>query len=267
MAEIHPSAIVEGEVDLADDVVIGPQCVIRGPVRVGVGTRLVGHAYLEGPLELGERNRVYPFTTLGMAPQDYKWDPDRAGAGLVVGDENIFRESVTIHRATSDETPTRIGHRNMFMVNTHAGHDAVVGSDCVFANGVLLAGEVEVGDAVVVGGNAAIHQLCRVGRGSLISGTMGLNKDLPPFFMLTGGNIAGSINVVGMRRAGMPSNDIDDVRWAFKVLYRRGLRPKQAVAELETRGDRPRIAELLAFIGASKRGLVPGVGQARRGTA
>jgi UDP-N-acetylglucosamine acyltransferase len=267
MAEIHPSAIVEGEVELAEDVVVGPHCVLRGRIRVGSGSRLIGNVYLSGPLELGERNQLYPFTTFGMAPQDFKWDPDRAGAGLVVGDENVFRESVTIHRATSDDAPTRIGDRNLFMVNTHAGHDTRVGSDCVFANGTLLAGTVQVDDGVVMGGNVAVHQFCRVGRGALLSGTMGLNKDLPPFFMLTGGNIAGSINLVGMRRAGMPSPEIDDVRWVFKVLYRRGLTRKQAVAELETRADRPRVAELLAFIEQSERGIVPGVGSARRGTA
>jgi UDP-N-acetylglucosamine acyltransferase len=267
MAEIHPSAILEGDVDLGDDVVVGPHCVLRGRVRIGSGTRLVGHVYLSGPLELGERNQVYPFSTLGMAPQDFKWDPERAGAGLLVGDENVFRESVTIHRATSDDTPTRIGHRNLFMVNTHAGHDAQVGSDCVLANGALLAGAVEVDDGVVMGGNAAVHQFCRVGRGALLSGTMGLSQDLPPFFMLTGGNVAGSINLVGMRRAGMPSREIDDVRWVYKVLYRRGLSPKRAIAELETRQDRPRVAEYLAFIDASRRGIVRGAGSTRRGTA
>ncbi len=264
MAEIHPTAILDGDIELADDVVVGPHCVLRGRIRVGSGTRLIGNVYLTGPLEIGERNQIYPFCALGMAPQDFKWDPDREGAGLVVGDENILRESVTLHRATSDDVPTRIGHRNLFMVNTHAGHDTQVGDDCIFANGALLAGVTRIDDGVVLGGNAAVHQFCRIGRGALISGTMGINKDLPPFFMLTGGNIAGSINVVGMRRSGMPSNEIDDVRWVFKVLYRRGLSTKQAVAELETRGDRTRVAEYLAFIADSKRGIVPGARDPKR---
>ncbi len=264
MAEIHPTAILDGDIELADDVVVGPHCVLRGRIRVGSGTHLVGNVYLTGPLEVGERNQIYPFCTLGMAPQDFKWDPDREGAGLVVGDENVLRESVTLHRATSDETPTRVGDRNLFMVNTHAGHDVQVGSDCVLANGALLAGESRIDDGVIMGGNAAVHQFCRVGRGAIVSGTKGMNKDLPPFFMLTGGNIAGSVNLVGMRRGGMPSAEIDDVRWVFKVLYRRGLKKSEALAELETRAERPRVAEYLAFIAESKRGIVPGEADPRR---
>jgi UDP-N-acetylglucosamine acyltransferase len=264
--EIHPTAILEGEVDLAEDVTIGPHCVITGPVSIGPGTRLVGHVYLQGPLRLGARNLVYPFTTLGFAPQHLEWDPERPGAGLEIGDDNRIRESVTISRAASEELPTRIGDGNYWMANTHAGHDCRIGSRCVIANGVLLAGSVTLGDGVVVGGNSAIHQHCRVGRGALISGTMGLNKDLAPFFTLTGGNIAGSINLVGMRRSGMPSAEIDDVKWVYKTLYRRGLAPKQAVSELETRADRPIVAEYLAFLHGSKRGLCPARGEARRGT-
>ena len=266
MAEIHPTAIVDAEVELAEDVVVGPHCVLSGSVRVGTGSKLLGHVYLNGPLTLGEGNRVYTFATLGFAPQDFKWEPKRPGAGLSIGDGNVFRELVTIHRATSDGEPTRIGHRNYWMVNSHAGHDCRIADDCVFANGVLLAGSVDVEQGVVVGGGTAIHQHCRIGRGALLSGTMGLNRDLPPFFMLTGSNIAGSINVVGMRRAGMPGSDIDDVKWAFKTLYRRGLSPAGALEELRTRADRPRVAECIAFVEASKRGIVPGQGDSIRGT-
>jgi UDP-N-acetylglucosamine acyltransferase len=267
LAEIHATAILEGDVQLADGVVVGPWCRLRGPLSIGPGTRLEASVQLEGPLRLGARNRLYPFVTLGLAPQDLGWDPDEPGAGLVVGDDNVFRESATLHRASSREEPTRVGDGNYWMVNTHAGHDCRIGSRCVFANGTLLAGHVEVGDGVITGGNVAVHQHCRIGRGALLSGTMGLNKDLPPFFTLTGGNIAGSINLVGMRRSGMPSAEIDDVRWVFKTLYRKGLSFKQAEDELRTRADRPRVAEYLDFIAASQRGIVPGEGEARRGTA
>jgi UDP-N-acetylglucosamine acyltransferase len=266
MPQVHPTAILDPEVQLADDVVVGPHCVLQGPVRVGAGTRLIGNVYLQGPLRIGGNNVVYPFVTLGFAPQDFKWDPKEPGAGLEIGDGNIFRESVTIHRATSRETPTRIGDRNLWMVNTHAGHDCRVGSDCVIANGALLGGNVQVGDGVVVGGNTAVHQFCRVGRGAMLSGTLGLNKDLPPFFMLTGSNVCGSLNVVGMRRSGMPGPEIDDVKWVFKLLYRRGLSFKRALDEIRTRGERPRVAELLAFLESSERGIVPGRGDPRRGT-
>jgi UDP-N-acetylglucosamine acyltransferase len=188
---IHSTAIVEGEVDLADDATIGPYCVIAGDVKLGPGTRLLGHVSLQGPIVFGARNTVYPFSALGFAPQHLDWDPARPGAGLVIGDDNQIRESVTISRAASDDEPTSVGHRNYWMASSHAGHDCRIGNDCVIANGVLLAGSVTLGDGVVIGGNTAIHQHCRVGRGALLSGTMGLNKDLAPFFTLTGGNIAG----------------------------------------------------------------------------
>jgi UDP-N-acetylglucosamine acyltransferase len=266
MPEIHPTAILDRDVELADDVGIGPHCVLRGRVKIGAGTQLLGHVYLQGPLELGARNRVWPFTTLGFAPQHLDWDPDRPGAGLAIGDENVIRESVSISRAASDDVPTRVGSRNYFMVNSHAGHDCQIGSGCVIANGTLLAGSVWIGDGVVTGGNVAVHQFCQVGRGALLCGTFGLNKDLPPFFMLTGGNIAGSINLIGMRRSGMPSGDIDDVRWVYKTLYRRGLSLPRAIAQLEERAARPIVAEYLAFLHGSKRGLCPARGDARRGT-
>ena len=266
MPEIHPTAIVDDEVVLADDVQIGPHCVLSGPVRLGAGTRLMGHVYLTGPLVMGRNNHLYPFVSLGFAPQDFKWDPARPGAGLEIGDDNVFRESVTVHRATSDEEPTRIGHRTYWMVNSHAGHDCQVGNDAVFANGALLGGGVRIDDGVVMGGNTAVHQYCRVGRGALMSGTTGLNKDLPPFFMLTGGNVAGSMNVIGMRRSGMPGEQIDDVKWVFKTVYRKGLSFKQAVDTLQARAERPIVAEFLAFFASSERGIVPGRGDPRRGT-
>jgi UDP-N-acetylglucosamine acyltransferase len=266
MPTIHPTAILEGEIELADDVEIGPHCVLKGPILLGTGTRLLGNVWLQGPLRVGERNVLYPFVTLGFAPQDLKWDPDRPGAGLDLGDGNTLRESVTIHRATKDDTPTRVGDHNYWMVNSHAGHDCRIGSHCVFANGTLLAGGVRVDDRVTIGGNVAVHQFCRLGRGTMLSGTMGLNKDLPPFFMLTGTNIAGSLNVIGMRRSGMPSDQIDDVKWVYRTLYRGGLDLQDAVRELRTRGERPMVAEYLEFLEQSKRGLCPGVGDARRGT-
>ncbi|MGH0033303.1 MAG: acyl-ACP--UDP-N-acetylglucosamine O-acyltransferase [Myxococcota bacterium] len=266
MTEVHPTAIVDREVVLADDVVVGPHCVLSGQMEVGAGSRLLGNVYLQGPLTLGRNNTLYPFVSLGFAPQDFKWDATRPGAGLEIGDGNVFRESVTLHRATSDTQPTRVGDRNYWMVNSHAGHDCQVGNRCVFANGTLLGGSVRVDDDVITGGNTAVHQFCRIGRGALISGSFGLNKDLPPFFMLTGGNVAGSFNVVGMRRSGMPGDQIDDVKWVYKTLYRRGLTFKQAVDEIRGRADRSIVAEYLAFFEESERGIVPGKGDPRRGT-
>ena len=268
---IHPSAVLEGDVRLGDDVSIGPGCVLTAAagtsMTIGSGTKLIGNVYLNGPLTLGERNTIYPFVTLGMAPQDLKWDAHVPGAGLVIGSGNTFRESVTINRATSHETPSRVGDNNYWMTNSHAGHDCIIGNNCIFANATGLAGFVRVDDRVVTGGNTAVHQFCRVGRGAMLSGSMGLSLDLPPYFMLTGPNIAGSINLVGLRRSGMPSEDIDTVKWVYRTLYRDGVSIKKATETLRVRADHPLVCEYIKFIESSKRGICPAHGKAIRGTA
>ncbi len=268
---VHPSAVLEGDVRLGDGVIIGPHCVVNAPrgasVTIGAGTRLISHAYLNGPLTLGESNTIYPFVTLGMSPQDLKWDANVPGAGLVIGSGNTFRESVTIHRATSHETPTKIGDKNYWMANSHAGHDCLIGNGCIFANGTLLAGFVRIDDRVITGGNATIHQFCRVGRGAMLSGTMGLSMDLPPFFMLTAGNVAGSINLIGLRRSGMPSADIDMVKWVYRMVYREGLPIKKSLETLREKSDHTIVREYIEFIESSKRGICPAHGKAIRGTA
>lgn len=270
MPKIHPTAIVDGEVNLADDVAIGPHCVLDGktaPIYLGAGTRLIGNVWLAGPLTLGQRNTVYPFACIGFSPQDLKWDPAKPGAGVIIGDGNTFRESVTIHRATSDEIPTRIGNNNYWMACSHAGHDVEVGNNCIFANGALLGGFVRFDDNAIIGGASTVHQFCHVGRGCMLSGSVGLSLDLPPWFMLTGTNVAGTINLVGLRRSGASRETIDDVRWVYRTLYRRGLLMKSALDELRTRADSPTVQEYIAFIESSKRNICPGAGKASRGTA
>lgn len=269
--EIHPTSILQGDIRLADDVVIGPHCVLTAPpdaaITIGTGTRLIGNVYLQGPLVVGERNTLYPLVTLGFPPQDLKWDPEVPGAGLRIGSGNTFREHVTIHRATSHETPTIVGDNNYWMANSHAGHDARIGNNCIFANGVLLAGFVRVDDKVIFGGNATLHQFVRVGRGVMFSGLVGVGLDVPPFFMVTGINYAGSINLVGLRRAGYTSDQIDEVRWVYKLLCREGLPRTKALEVLREKAGSPLIDEYIAFIETSKRGICTARPKAARGTA
>ncbi|HMN95440.1 MAG TPA: acyl-ACP--UDP-N-acetylglucosamine O-acyltransferase [Phycisphaerales bacterium] len=271
MASIHPTAILEGEIECAEDVVVGPGCVLRGPlgrpIAIGPGTRLIGRCWLEGPLRLGARNTVYPFAALGMAPQDLKFHPEEPGAGLVIGDENVFRENVTLHRATSQERPTAIGSRNYFMAGSHAGHDCQVGDGCILANGAALGGHVLLGDRVIIGGGCMVHQFCRIGRGAMLSGGVGTGRDVPPFFTLTGINVVGSINLVGLRRSGADSATIEAVRWVYSTLYRRGTAPRGALAALRTRIDEPTVREYIEFIESSRRGICPATAvSSRRGT-
>ncbi len=258
--EVHPSSTIVGDVTLGDGVVVGPQCAIDGtlgPVIVGRGTELFGHIYLYGPLTIGQENTLYPFVALGFAPQSRDFDRNAAGQGLVIGDRNVFREGASAHRAMTDAGPTRIGSDNYFMAYTHAGHDAQVGSRCTFANGSLMAGHVIVADYVTVGGNATLHQFCRVGRGAMLSGSMGVTRDVPPFFMLTGSNVVGSLNIVGMRRQGLTSDQIDDVRWVYRTLYRRKLTPAGRLEALQERADRPIVSEYIVFLKSMTRGLCP----------
>jgi len=254
-ATIHPTAVVGGAVTIEADVEIGPHCTIDGSVSIGRGTRLIGHVWLQGPLRLGTDNQLHPFVALGQPPQDLKWDPRVPGAGIVVGDRNVFREGVTVNRATSHDEPTRIGDDNFWMGNSHLGHDGVVGNHCIFANGTLLAGHVRIGDRVVTGGNATIHQFVTVGRGVMFSGLVGVGKDIPPFFMVTGINQTGAVNLIGMRRAGLDSASIDDVRWCHKILCRSNLTVARAVEVLRERGDRPLVREIREFVESAKRGI------------
>ncbi|MDZ4755664.1 MAG: acyl-ACP--UDP-N-acetylglucosamine O-acyltransferase [Phycisphaerae bacterium] len=266
MAHVHPSAVITGDVQLADDVVVGPYCVLAGTIRVGPATTLVSHVHLHGPLWMGAGNVCYPGVCLGFAPQDLKFDPAKPGSGLVIGERNTFREHVTISRATSDQAPTTIGSRNYWMSNSHAGHDVRVGDDCMFANGVLFGGFAQIGDRVVIGGGAGVHQFARVGRFAMISGLTGISADVPPFCMSTSLNSVTGLNVVGLRRGGVPRDTIDHIRWAFRKLYRRGSPIKKNVETLREREHVPEVREMLDFVLSARRAVADRLGRARHGS-
>ncbi len=249
MKRIDPSAVIGPEVELADDVQIGPACRLDGRVTLGSSTVLMGFNYLRGPLTIGVNNRIYPFACIGFEPQDYKFDPSKAGAGTVIGNDNIFREHVTIHRATSNTVPTTIGNGNMFMVGSHAGHDALVGNHCILANNALVGGHGVLYDRVNLGGGAAVAQKVAVGRLAFISGTIGVTQHVPPFMMSRSLRTAGGINIIGLRRSGMTRDEIDQVKWIFRTLFlARNTRPAMMEA-LETRaGGSAVVAETLQFL-------------------
>lgn len=254
MAHVHPTAIVSDAASLAETAEIGPWCVIDGEVAIGEHTRLSHRVSLKGPLTLGPGNQIYPNAAIGYEPQDRKYDPDTPGAGIVVGRDNILREGVTIHRATGDR-PTTLGDHNYLMANSHVAHDCTVGSHCMFANGALLAGHVAIADHVILGGNAVVHQFCRVGRLSMIAGIRGVTRDLPPFCVVYDPRRVGSLNIVGLRRAGYRRH-IDPLNKAFKVLYRQNHTMPVALARIRNElGDDPLVGEFADFIDASERGI------------
>ncbi len=256
MPKIHPTAVVGRDVILADDVEIGPGCCLEGSIRIGAGTLLLGSAWLKGPLTIGQGNRIYPFCTIGYEPQDYKFDPARTGAGVVIGDRNLIREQVSIHRATNDDHPTRIGDDCMLMVGAHLGHDTVIGNRCVITNLTLLGGHVTFEDQVTTGGGTAFGQRTVVGRLSFVGGTAYAVQNLLPFSFVRRSQRVSALNLIGMRRSGMPGPEIDAARWAFKVIYRQGnTRPRALEILRERAGESKAVSEIVDFLDRNPRPL------------
>jgi UDP-N-acetylglucosamine acyltransferase len=251
---IHPTALIAPEAQLADDVVVGPYVTIEGAVHIGPGCILRPQVHLIGPLTLGNHNLVYTGAVLGERPQHLKYTDEPTG--VEIGDHNIFREHVTVHRGTTHSWTTRIGSHNFFMAGSHVAHDCQIGNQCILANGALLGGHCVVEDNVFLAGNCAVHQFVRIGRLALLSGCSATSKDIPPFIMQQEHNSIVGVNVVGMRRVGMSTADIDAVRRAFHIIFREGhlIPPALACVEQEL-GSVPAVAELIAFIRRSTRGI------------
>lgn len=253
---IHKTAIVHRDAEVPADCEVGPYCVVGAGVSLGDGCVLRSHVVLEGPSAIGKKNEFYPFCSVGQRSQDlkYKGEPTH----LVVGDENSFREFVTVNRATATGTKTVIGNRNHFLAYAHVAHDCVLGNGIVMSNCGTLAGHVVVEDHAIVGGLAAVHQFCRIGAMAIIGGCSKVVQDIPPF-MLADGNPAEvrTINKVGLERHGVDEAARKALHAAFKLLYREsGLNIGDAVAKI--RKDLPDLAEvrhLCEFVDRSERGI------------
>ncbi len=268
MPKIHSTAILDGDISLADDVVIGPHCVLQGQITIGEGTTIIGNAYLTGKLIIGNRNTVYPFACIGFAAQDINYSADQFEPGIVIGDDNTFRESATVHRATQD-VPTTIGNNNFLMTTTHVGHDCQVGNNVTLVTDSALGGHVHVQDKVIVGGSSSVHQFVDIGKGAMLAAGLITTYDVLPYFLLTGYNIVGSVNIVGMRRSGMDRKEITRRKEIFKLLYKSDNSHNKSVEILKEQND-PIALEYVEAIETSRRGIVPrahATRNARRGTA
>jgi UDP-N-acetylglucosamine acyltransferase len=253
-AHIHPTAVVSPEAELAPDVQVGPYAVIEGAVKIGPGCLLRPHAHLIGPLTMGTGNQVYSGAVLGERPQHIKYadEPTR----VEIGDYNIFREHVTVHRGTNHSWATVIGSHNFFMANSHVAHDCRIGSRCIMANGALLAGHCVLEDGAYLSGNSAVHQFARVGRLAMLSGCSISAKDVPPFAIQQGINCIVGVNVVGMHRAGMTHEQINAIRRAFHILFYEHKTLPVGMAQVEAEvGGVDAVQELLHFIRHSTRGI------------
>lgn len=264
MARIHPTAVVDPSAELADDVEIGAYAVVEDHVKIGRGTVLRSHAVVRRYTMLGEGNLVDSFAVLGGEPQDYKFDP-RQVSYLRIGDRNIFREGVTISRGTGEGTETRVGNGTYWMANSHAGHNCVIGDGVVFPNGALAAGHCTIENRVIMPGNGGLHQFVWVGELCMFQAGTLIGMHAPPFCLLAQDNNIVGLNVVGMRRAkDLTEDDRRDVKEAFSLLYRSGLTPTAALAEMDQRTFGPAGTKFREFVrkalAAEKpynRGLLP----------
>lgn len=247
---IHPTACVEPGAELADGVVVGPFCYVGSAVRIGAGSQLLAHASVLGPAVLGRDNRIFPHATLGAEPQDKSFRGERTE--LCVGDGNVFREQVTVHRGTvKGGGVTRIGNRCLLMVGAHVAHDCMVADDVVLTNLTTLGGHVVVDANVVCGGHVAVAPFVRLGRGCFVAGGARVERDVPPFVIAQGDRArVRALNRVGLERLGAPEASRRALAAAFKRLYRAREPLATALAAVAADAADPLVLELVAFMQA-----------------
>jgi UDP-N-acetylglucosamine acyltransferase len=251
---IHPTAVLDPEAEIAAGVQVGPFVVIEGAVRLGEGCVVRPGVHLFGPMTVGENNVFHSHAIIGDLPQHLKYVPNPSS--VVIGDNNTFREHVTVHRPVVVGGVTRIGNNNFLMASAHIAHDCVVGNNCIFANSALVAGHCTVEDGVTMSGNSAVHQHCRVGRLSLISGVSASSMDVVPFMIYQRINVVCGVNIIGMRRAGIPAASIEAVRKAYHILYLGKNIVSHSLLRLEAEmGHIPEVMQVVSFIRGSKRGV------------
>ena len=254
---IDPRAVVSGEAELAADVSVGAYSIIGPQVSIGARTRIEPHAVISGPTRIGTDNHIFSFAALGGPPQDKKYggEPTR----LEIGDRNVFRESCTLNRGTAGGTGvTRVGDDNLFMAFSHVAHDCQIGNKTVFANCASLAGHVEVGDWVIIGGLSAVHQFAKIGAHAFLGGGTILSRDVPPYVMVNGNPaLPHTVNAEGLKRRGFSEEQIRVIRDAYRILYRSELKLSEAVTQLEELAQAHEVIRpFVDFIHASTRSLV-----------
>ncbi len=250
-AIIHPSAKIGANVD------IGPWSIIGADVEIGDNTVIASHVIIKGPTKIGKNNRIYQFSTLGEDTPDLKYKGE--ATRFVMGDNNVIREGVTIHRGTvQDRHETTIGDNNLLMAYVHVGHDSVIGNNCILVNNSALAGHVHIDDWAILGGFTLVHQFCRIGAHSFSGMGTAIGKDVPAYMMVSGNPAeAKNINIEGLRRRGFSKEDLSVLTKAYKTIYRRGLTTDEALAELKNlQSECAAVGLLIESLESSTRGIV-----------
>ncbi len=258
MNMIHPTAIIADGAKIGSNVKIGPYCVIGEAVSLDEGCELISHVVIDGKTRIGKGNRFFPFASVGMQPQDLKYhgEPSR----VEIGDNNTFREYVTVNRGTEGGGMlTSVGSNNLLMAYVHVAHDCHVGNEAVMANGVTLAGHITIGDGAIIGGLSAIHQFLRIGRLAMVGGMSGITKDVPPFCLTAGGYRPGlaGLNIIGLKRRNHSLDDINRLKLAYRILLQ-GPEPmadKISRAEQELEEHRM-VREMIDFVRQAERGVI-----------
>jgi len=254
MVDIHPTAVVSPEAELGAGVLIGPHAVVEAGVTVGEGTRIMAGAYICTGTTLGRGNEVHMHAVLGHVPQDTHFSG--GDTFLQIGDRNVFREMVTVHRGTQAGSSTRVGSGTLLMACSHVAHNCTVADGAILANGALLAGHVEVGERAFVSGNALVHQFTRLGRLAMVAGGARATRDVPPFCLTEGENRLRDLNRIGLRRFGMTAETIAALGRAYRRLFLGTDSPDSAArAMLSEDGLPPEAREMAEFLLASERGV------------
>lgn len=258
MPSIHSTAIISSEAAIAPDVTVGAYAIIGPQVSIGSGTVIGPHTRIEGPCEIGERNQFYGHISVGGPPQDLKYKGEKTA--ITIGNDNIFREFVTLNRGTAGGgRMTTIASNNFFMAYSHVAHDCHVGSDTVFANNATLAGHVEVGDFSMIGALSAVHQFCRVGEHAFIGGATIATMDVLPYVKTVGSRPAKTygINTIGLERKGFSGETIEALQRAYRILIRSKLRLQDALDRIESELTLyPEARYFAEFVRASQRGII-----------
>lgn len=254
--DIHNTAIISPGAEIDDETSIGPFCIISEGVRIRKGTKLISNVIIEGNTEIGNNCLIYPFTSIGLPPQDVKYKGEKTG--IKIGNNNTIREYITIHRASvGGDGITTIGDNNFLMAYVHIAHDCKIGNSILMANVATLGGHVVVEDYAVIGGLAAIHQFTRIGAYAMVGGFSGVGQDIPPYTIASGARAKlFGLNAIGLKRHGFTDTTINELKKAYKILFREKRTLKDALKKIQE--DLPytdEIKHLIEFIQKNKRGI------------
>lgn len=257
---IHPTAVISEKAELAPSVQVGAYTVIGENVKIGSQTTVGSHVVIEGLTEIGANNRIFPGAIIGLEPQDLKYRG--AKSWVKIGDHNLIREYVTINRATGEGEVTRVGNHTLLMACVHVAHNCVIGDEVVIANNVALAGHVEIEERATIGGVLGIHQFVHIGKLAMVGGMSRIDRDVPPYILVAGNPArVRSLNLIGLKRRGYSTDEINQLKKAFRILYRSSYRLEEALVQLECLSDSETLQHLYRFVQESRkvdrRGLIP----------